>query len=53
MRILTVLAAATVAVDAFITPAHAAGPLGEPGGTLALPLRDAVQTADDAAPPRT
>ncbi|WP_086737284.1 HNH endonuclease family protein [Streptomyces glaucescens] len=43
MRILTALAAATVAVAAFITPAHAAGPLGEAGGTLALPLHDAVQ----------
>ncbi|WP_434100801.1 HNH endonuclease family protein [Streptomyces pharetrae] len=43
MRILTALAAATVAVTAFITPAHAAGPLGEAGGTLALPLHDAVQ----------
>ncbi|OSZ55674.1 HNH endonuclease [Streptomyces pharetrae CZA14] len=43
MRILTVLAAATVAVAAFIPPAHAAGPLGEAGGTLALPLHDAVK----------
>ena len=43
MRIFTVLAAATVAVAAFITPAHAAGPLGEAGSTLALPLHDAVK----------
>jgi hypothetical protein len=42
VRILTALAAATVAVAAFITPANA-GPLGEAGGTLALPLHDAVQ----------
>lgn len=43
MRILTALTAATVALTALITPAHAAGPLGEPGGTLALPLHEAVQ----------
>ncbi len=43
MRILATLAAATAAVAALVTPAHADGPLGEKGGTLALPLRDAVK----------
>ncbi|MER6345334.1 GmrSD restriction endonuclease domain-containing protein [Streptomyces sp. NPDC001595] len=43
MRLLATLAAATAAVAALITPAHAAGPLGEAGGTLALPLHDAVK----------
>ncbi|MGW1543272.1 HNH endonuclease family protein [Streptomyces sp. NPDC002309] len=43
MRILVSLAAATAAVAALVTPAHAAGPLGEPGGMLAMPLHDAVQ----------
>ncbi|MFI8194837.1 HNH endonuclease family protein [Streptomyces sp. NPDC085946] len=43
MRLLTTLAAVTAALAALVTPAHAAGPLGEVGGTLALPLHDAVQ----------
>ena len=43
MRILTALTVAAVAVAAFITPAHAAGPLSEAGGTLAMPLHDAVK----------
>ncbi|MGW7400853.1 HNH endonuclease family protein [Streptomyces cyaneofuscatus] len=44
MRLVTTLAAATAALAALTLPAHAeAGPLGEAGGTLALPLKDAVR----------
>ncbi|WOT40734.1 HNH endonuclease family protein [Streptomyces coeruleorubidus] len=44
MRLLATFAAATAALAALTLPAHAApGPLGEAGGTLALPLRDAVK----------
>jgi hypothetical protein len=43
VRILAALAATTAALTALITPAHADGPLGETGGTLAMPLSEAVK----------
>jgi len=52
VRILATLAAATAVVAALVSPAHAGGPLGEPGGTLALPLHDAVQVLPVAAEQR-
>jgi hypothetical protein len=53
VRLLATLAAATAAVAALITPAHAVGPLGEAGGTLALPLHDAVKVLPTAEENRT
>ncbi|WP_308293306.1 hypothetical protein [Streptomyces sp. YS415] len=44
MRLVATLVAATAALAALALPAHAeGGPLGEPGGTLALPLKEALK----------
>ncbi|MFE1840620.1 HNH endonuclease family protein [Streptomyces sviceus] len=48
MRTLASLAATAAALAALITPAHADGPLGQAGATLAMPLHEAVHVLPGA-----